>query len=259
MRFDSKRLFLKYGLIFALIEFLLYIPVHISYMDFFADAGTGFQTFWGILISLTSEVALFALPVFGALLLFIYYVYNGFARTLPRVFAFSLPYAIGSIPENYLVYLKMFDSEGALFFSAVLTLGIILIVTVQMLALFGIICFFVKLPREAERFSKKAVGIIECEDYTDFSKPFAKGLFAATFVQFLITFIPEAVSTVEYIIEKSGTYRTNEIVTIVLTLFFIIAELVFVYIFAYKFKNRLLDERLYEIKNPSSGDKKKEK
>ena len=87
---------------------------------------------------------------------------------------------------------------------------------------------------------------LEEENSFDFSKPLAKGFFAAAFVQFLITFIPSVVDTVSYIIDKKGTYRFNELITIVLTFLFITLELVLAYTAVYKMKNKLIYERLLD-------------
>lgn len=245
MIFKEKRLFLKSSLIFCLIQLILYIPIHITYTGGMESIPPTLAVIIGALTAALSDFAAFALPVFAALVLFLSYAYNGFWHALPRVFAFSLPYVIGALPENYLIYLAYFDSAGALFFSVVITVFIVLAVSAQILALLGIICFFFKMPK-VQRFEKETLLPILEEDAFDFSKPFAKGLFFAVLAQFLLSFIIETVSTVNYIADNAGTYMTSELITVVLSYLFLALELFITYVAAYKIKNVLLQKRLAE-------------
>ena len=243
MNFTEKRLFLKSGLIYALIQIILYIPIHLTYTGGFENAPEFLTLSVGILSSALSEFAYFSLPIFAAVILFVSYAHKGFMHALPRALVFSLPYFISALPEYYLIYLKAFDSSGAIFFSFVISLLIVFAVTAQILALVGIICFFVRFPK-SDRFEKKALEPLCITDMSDFSKPFAKGLLFAVLAQFLISFITEVVTVVTYIIENSGTYRTSELITIVLTFLFIALELLLTYIFAFKLKNKLIENRV---------------
>ncbi len=245
MIFTEKRLFLKISLAFCLIQLILYIPIHITYTGEMLSIPATLAVIIGALTAALSDIAAFALPVFAALVLFLSYAYNGFWHALPRVFAFSLPYIIGALPENYLAYLAYFDSAGALFFSVIITLLIVLAVSAQILALLGIMCFFFKMPK-VNRFEKKTLLPILESDPFDFSKPLAKGLFFTVLVQFLLSFIRETVSTVNYIIDNEGTYMTSELITVVLSYLFLALELFVTYVVVYKIKNVLVEKRVAE-------------
>ncbi len=245
MRFIEKRLFLKSGLIFCAIQALLYIPVHLSYTGVISEDGGTAAVIFGALTSALSELAAFALPVIAGMILFLSYAYKGAPHAIPRVFFFSLPYLVCSVPANYLNYLAWFDTSGAIFFSFLISLFVLITVTAQMLALFGVICFFFRLPKE-KRFDRSSLSPIESEDMFDFSNPLSKGIFGAVIVQFVITLVPELIETVTYFIERSGTYRTGELFTIVFTYLFMAAEILITYIVAYKLKNRIVYERLAE-------------
>ncbi len=243
MNFTEKRLFLKSGLVFCLIQAILYIPVHMSYLSSFENWSLTGVVVFGAVASALSDLASFILPVIAATIIFISFAYKGAFHAIPKVLIFSLPYIISSVPEYYLMFLSAFDSPGALFFSGIYSLIIFAAVTAQMLALFGVICFFFRLPKDA-RFDKKTLSPLEDTDMFDFSNRFAKGLFGAVFVQFLISLIPEIISTVSYIIDNEGTYRIGEILTIVFTFLFVTLEMGLAYVIAYKLKSKLIYERL---------------
>ena len=59
----------------------------------------------------------------------------------------------------------------------------------------------------------------------DFSSPAVAGMFAICFLQFLVSLANELTSIVSYLFEYAGTYRTDEIVYIVVSLLFIFGEL----------------------------------
>lgn len=245
MKFIERRLFLPCAGIFSIIQILLYVPQHLSYTDALSDLSDTAAVIIGALTSALTNFASFALPVFAAMLLFVSYAYRGLAHALPRVFFFSLPYLLGTVPKYYIYFLSYFDSLGAFFFSAFYSLVIVLIITVQILALFGIICFFFRLKGEP-RFGRTLLMPLEGEDAFDLSNPFAKGLFFATLVQFIITLIPEIKETVSYIGESKGSYRPLEIFTVVMTFLFILLEMLVSYIGTFKLKNKLLRERLID-------------
>ncbi len=244
MNFIEKRLFLKSGLIFCLIQIILYVPIHLSYTDALNGLGGGAVVI-GALSSALSELASFILPLAAACILFVSYAFRGAFHAIPRVLVFSLPYILGTAPEYYLVFLQAFDSLGALFFAVIYSLIIFAAVTAQMLLLFGIICFFFRFPQK-DRFGRRALEPLCKEDMFDFSEPFAKGLFAAVLVQFAVALVPEIIDTVKFIVNNRGTILISEILTILFTFVFIVFEMIVSYIFVYKLKNKLLYERLSE-------------
>ena len=229
MQFNEKRLFLKLGLLYAAIHLILYLPVHISYQDFFADAPAGVQLALGIAVSVLSEAASFVLPLLAAAVLFISYAYRGLSHALPRVLLLSLPYYT--------------DSAGAILTSVLLSLLTVIIITLEMLALFGVICFFCRLPKEQRAESRELLSL-EKNEMFNFSLPFTKGLFAASLTVFAVRFITEAFSTVSYIISDAGSYRARELMTIVFTYLFITALFALSYIITYKIKSLLIESRL---------------
>ncbi len=243
MRFVEKQLFLRSGLVFCVIQALLYIPIHLSYTGAVSSDGGVAAIVFGAVCSALSELAAFLLPIIAATILFLSYAYSGLAHALPRVFFFSLPYLLCSIPSNYLSYLALFDTAGALFFSLLVSLFVLISVSAQILALFGVICFFYRFPRES-RFDKKTLAEIEERDMFNFSNPLAKGIFGAVILQFIFTLVPEVIEAFTYFIEESGTYRINELFTIVFTFLFTALEILVAYITAYKLKNKIIYERL---------------
>ena len=238
MRFNERRLFLKLGLIFAAIHLVLYLPVHISYQEFFGDAGAGLQLALGIAVSFLGEVANFILPIVAATVIFISYAYNGAAHAMPRVLFSALPYLVSAVPENYLKYLAYTDSVGAIGFSLLISLFTVLIFSVEVLALFGVMCIFCRV-REGNGFSS-----LEADAMFDFSLPFTRAQLFSCVTVFAIRFITEAVSTVSYIVAVAGAYRMREILTIVFTFLFITLLFVLSYVLAYRVKEKLLDNRL---------------
>ena len=243
MQFNEKRLFLKLGLLYAAIHLILYLPVHISYQDFFADAPAGVQLALGIAVSVMSEAVSFILPLIAAAVLFISYAYRGLSHALPRVLLLSLPYIVSLLPDNYLKYLYYTDSAGAILTSVLLSLLTVIIITLEMLALFGVICFFCRLPKEQRAESRELSSLAKNEMF-NFSLPFTKGLFAASLTVFAVRFITEAFSTVSYIISDAGSYRARELMTIVFTYLFITALFALSYIITYKIKSLLIESRL---------------
>lgn len=245
MKFIERHLFLHCSLAFCIIQALLYIPQHLAYTGAVADLSDGVAVALGAITSALTNFASFALPVFAAAVLFISYAYRGLAHALPRVLFFSVPYIVGTVPQYYINFLSYFDSYGAIFFSLVYSALIVLMITAQMLALFGVICFFFRLNGEA-RFDRATLAPLEAKDALDISDPFAKGLFAAVLLQFTITVIPEIKDTVSFIIEGKGTYGAMEILTVMMTFLFILSEMLITYILTFKLKDKLIRERLIE-------------
>ena len=68
MNFTEKRLFLKSGLLYALIQIILYIPIHLTYTGGFENAPEFLTLSVGILSSALSEFAYFSLPIFAAVI-----------------------------------------------------------------------------------------------------------------------------------------------------------------------------------------------
>lgn len=243
MRLNDKKLFIKLSLIYALIHLCLYIPVHITYQEWFSTAPAGVKTAFGIIISLLSEVARFALPVFAATVIYISYIYGSFTRSVLRILFFSLPYLISFFPENYILNLSVTDSVGALLASLGSSLLSVFIVSLEVFVLFGIMYFFSRPPKIDRQSSSAAISISENAMF-DFSVPFTKSLFMASLLRFVISLISVIADTVSYAVKYAGGYRTSEILTIVFTFVFTVVLWIATYTVVYELKCVLIKKRL---------------
>ena len=243
MKLNDKKLFIKLSLIYALIHLCLYIPVHLTYQAWFAGAPAGVKTAFGIIISLSSEIASFVLPVFAATVIFISFMYGTFTRSVLRILFFSLPYLISFLPENYILYLSVTDSIGALLSALGSSLISIFIVSLEIFVLFGIMYFFCRPPKIDRQSSVAAISISENAMF-DFSVPFTKALFMASLVKFIISLIYVIIDTVSYAVKYVGSYRTSEILTIVFTFIFTVLLWMATYTAVYELKCVLIKRRL---------------
>lgn len=243
MCFNERRLFLKLGLIYAAIHLFLYIPMHVSYQEFFTGVPTGVQIALGIAISVLAEIVNFALPILSASVLFISAAYRGVGHALLHTWIFALPCLVSAVPENYLKYLYYTDSAGAIVASLIFSVLTALIIALEILVLFSVMYLSVRKKGEGGGISHVCASI-ENDEIFNFSAPFTKALFSACLVAFAVRFVSEGIDTVSYLISEVGAYRAREALTIVFTFIFITLLFLGTYVAAYKLKSNLLKNRL---------------
>lgn len=247
----DKRFYLIGILAFCLanmLEFLLlFIPNYILEVDI------GYAEYGRIFINKLIE---FCIPPLAAILLFC--EDRGLGSVALGGVGFSATRIIYLIPYYYLYFID--PSQVNYSYDSIEAIGLSLAVSVfgglllfgQIMMIFAIIRFTstysamraaiktlspekkknidsqtkARIKREAAVNIKK---IDKIENIFDLSSPMTMGIFCGVFGQFLIAFISESISTVEYFLSVSGAYRVGEIIYIMICYLFILAELIVVH------------------------------
>ena len=63
------------------------------------------------------------------------------------------------------------------------------------------------------------------DDAFDFSNALCAGLFALPFTQFIIYFVQEIITTIQYLMDFVGSYRIEEIIYMIVSFLFIFASM----------------------------------
>ena len=78
----------------------------------------------------------------------------------------------------------------------------------------------------------------------DFSNALCAGLFATAFIQFLVCFVQEAITTVDYLKSYAGNYRAGEILYMIFSFLFIFASMLLTHMINYKLATALREKEV---------------
>lgn len=154
------------------------------------------------------------------------------------------------IPHYYLVFMQgnTIDSVNALFMSGIFSILFVILSWIHIMLLFASLRIVARIsryrnsikeltPQKKEKLTKKdkknmlACAKAEIDAYPelgndfDFSYPLCVGLFAPTFIQFIIYLVQELITTVDYLKPDSGLYNVEDIITMIFTYLFIFASM----------------------------------
>lgn len=218
----------------------------------------------------------FTLGASAAVVLFVILVRNGEVTvpvTLAAASVFALAKIIYSLPYYYLYFLSIgYDSIDGI---PLYTLSALLAVIFEWVKtiLFFSVCYLVsrrhikkelisrlpvakqKKPPEKERAEiKRATDMRLSDELTlggtfNFDAPVTLGIFLVSVGQFAFALISEITSTVDYLIEFAGNYRTDEIVYMTFCFIFILAELVISHLVCHYIKNYTARKLTYNTEN----------
>ncbi len=199
----------------------------------------------------------FALPPIAACLLMKIYFDNGVKSALIGAIFFALTRIIYLLPYYYLYHIAYgYDSIESISLSALVTVFgaalmwahiAVLLLIIRMVAIRSTAKSLASdLPPAVQKSMtvdlKKKLNLqaekVLCTDvhFTnafDFSMPLTLGIFVATFGEFIINFMREAVDTVMYLVNYAGYYRLGEIIYITGSFVFLVIELLAVHIISY--------------------------
>ena len=208
----------------SLVQFLLY---YIPFGFYYENTPLLFVSYY--LTSFLEEL----FPPIAALVIFLTRNEDKKSKVIPCILI-SLTRLIYSIPYYYIYYVSdVFNSSEAILLA--------LLVSILFLGAFFLQTFVcVLLMNYAERRANKTfeerqrAKMFDVDDHVNF------GIILSVMLVFIIFFIREAVSTVQYLIESSGTYRSEEILSIVGSFLLIFIFAFIHYVLITLLKNALL-------------------
>ena len=234
------------GLIIAnLLEFLmLFIPSYVLEIDI------GYAEYVRIFLNKLIEVSI---PTLGAILMFA--IGGGWKFALSGALGLAMTRIIYLVPYFYLYFIEptnvgyLYDSTEAILLALLVSLFGALLLFGQIVLFYYVIRLLAKFsarkpiiaalpPKQRESLDKKDKAKINLQadkiidessdvgNIFDLSSPLPLGIFSAVFIQFAISLVSEIFGTVEFLIEASGSYRTGEIIYIMVCYLFILLELV---------------------------------
>ncbi len=261
----NKRLYLTALAVFCIInlfEFLLhFIPNYVLEIDI------GYAEYGRIFINKLIE---FSIPALAAAVIFAPRG-NGWKTAIVDAAGISGARLIYLLPYYYLYFIDpakvnySYDSIEAVGLSLAVSLFGALLLLLQMILFYAIMRFASRicarkaiigeLPQkkqvdisreEMAKIDLQADGIVaeleKIDKPFDLSSPLTLGLFCSAFCQFIINFILEFVSSVQYFISVSGSYRFGEIIYMMICYLFILLEMLTVHTIGCKIVNKAREE-----------------
>ena len=172
-------------------------------------------------------------PVISATMIFLTRK-NGIKNKLLPSFILSLPRLLYSVPYYYVYFVSdVFDSGEAIALAFSIS---ILFVSVSFLQIFvcNIIINYIENRGSKSADDRQASKPFNLDDHLNF------GIAMSVFFVFIIFFVRECVSTVQYLIDNAPGYRPEEIVTIVCAFLLLFVFSFIHYVIASAVKNKIL-------------------
>ena len=210
--------------LFSFVQFLL----------FYVPFGFFYESRWLLILSshLTNFFEAF-FPVVAALIIFLTRE-NALKNKIVPCILISLTRLFYSVPYYYIYYVSdVFNSIEAIILAFLVSVLYISFFFLQTFICIFIINYIEKRAKK-EACDREFAKLFNVDDHINF------GIALSVIFVFVIFFIREAVSTVRYLIDNSGSYRTQEIVTIVFSYLLLFIFSFIHYIIAAFIKNRLL-------------------
>lgn len=212
------------ALILSLMQFLFfYIP-----NGFFYESAA--------LIFISSYIINFVealLPPLAAMIIFLSREVGIKNKILPCIFV-SLTRLFYSFPYYYVYYVSdVFNSAESIMLSLILSLVFVLFFFLQTFICI-LIMNYIEMRSNKNSSDRKPAKLFNFEDHVNF------GIVLSVLFVFVIFFIRECINTVQYLTENSGSYRTEEILTVVLSYLIIFIFSFINYIIAVSIKNKII-------------------
>ena len=139
-----------------------------------------------------------------------------------------------SVPYYYIYYVSdVFNSIEAISLAIFVSFVFVLFFFLQTFVCI-LIMNYTKKGANKQKDNKKAASPFDLDDHINF------GIVLSVIFIFVVFFIRECINTVQYLTENSGSYRTEEIITIVLSYLIIFAFSFVNYLIIISIKNKLI-------------------
>jgi len=172
-------------------------------------------------------------PIISAMIIFLTRE-NGIKNKLLPSFIFSLTRLLYSVPYYYVYFVSdVFDSGEAIALAFLIS---ILFVFVSFLQIFvcNIVINYIENRQGKSTNDRQSSKLFNLDDHLNF------GIAMSVFFVFIIFFVRECVSTVQYLIDNAPGYRPEEIVTIVCSFLLLFVFALTQYVIAVAVKNKFL-------------------
>ena len=226
MKLNTRRLYLRWFLIFAAAEILLFTAFYLN--NFIFEYTSVIEKLEYVRI-FADDLIHFAIPCLSATVLFIHYKNGGVRSVYIGSLYLVLSRLFYTVPYYYLYHIYVgYDSVESILASLLVSV-LICVVTYLWILLLMLI------GNVALSFKCKKIGASQpsslCEyELIDLNSPATFATLAMIFVAFIAELAEEIINTVTYLIDYSGTYRTSEIIYIVFCFVFLIVKLLFTHI-----------------------------
>ena len=230
---DNKIKIKSYGHAFGLMLTLVGLFSFAEFLLFYIPSGFYYE--YDALIVTASYLTTMLeiiIPVLSATVIFLVFGGGVKNKILPSFFV-ALTRLFYSVPYYYIYYVSdVFDSSEAIILALLIS---ILFVTVSALQTF--ICIFITSfvyhRKNSDINDIQRASIFNFDDQMNFAT------LICTFFIFTVFFIREIINTVEYLLESKGTYRTNEILLIILAYVLLFVFAFIAYAVGVLVKNRM--------------------
>ena len=210
----------------ALLSFLQFILYYVPF-GYFYDYDS-------VLIASTylSSAIEFLLPVGCAVVVYLVYPLGTRNKVLPS-FIMAAARLLYSVPYYYIYYVSdVFDSSEAILLALLVSILFVFYCALQTFICIFVISFVAK-RKIANSDTNESARIFNLDDQLNF------GILISVFFIFTVFFIREIITTVEYLIESAPSYRTDEILLLIISYLLIIVFAFITYVIATSIKNRM--------------------
>ncbi len=192
------------------------------------------------------EIIKFSLPLLAGGVLLGVGTYMGTSYVMKRGWVLSISSVIFSIPYYYLYYFAMtIDTAEAILFGLINTVFDCAVFHLQAFLVYFLARWLIRIFAKKRKGDDITAEICE-HSPLDISRPMTKAFILIVTFKFVISFIIETIRTVGYLNEYSGTYRVEEILYLVASYLFLVAELLITHFLALSLKNRIIKTKSKE-------------
>ncbi len=174
-------------------------------------------------------------PVLAASIIFILKG-DGIKNKIFPAFFLSLTRLTYSLPHYYIYYVAdVFNTSESIVLSLITSA---LLVLRAFLQTFICILVLIAIEKRAKKTSadRARARIFNLDDHLNL------GILSCVIISFTVFFVRELIDTVEYLIDSKGTYRLDEILTIVIAYLLLLIFAAVYYLISARVKNKILSE-----------------
>ena len=225
---NSRRILCITALTVALLSFVQFLLFYVP---------SGYYYDFDILLIASSHLINFFEGLFPPLVSLIIFIARGEGlknKILPA-FLLSLTRLAYTLPYYYIYYVAdVFDTSESIVLSLLVSF---LFIAGAFLQTFICIIILNAIEKRANKTSidRIKVRLFDLDDHLNF------GIVLCSVISFIIFFVRECISTVEYLIDNAGSYRLDEILTIVLAYVLLVLFAFIYYTVSVLVKNRILN------------------
>ena len=168
----------------------------------------------------------FAAPLIAGAILLPIGTKHGLAFAMKKSWILPLSTLVYSIPYYYFYYFYVtVDSLEAILFGLLNTLFDCIVFYLQSLIVYFVVRWLTRVIAKRKKGAEIGDLISESSAF-DLSRPVSLAMFIAVGIKFLVMLVTEIITTVGYLVDFSDSYKIDEIVYILLSYVFLLAELV---------------------------------